>query len=65
MAQTVKTPYIMIVRRHIVKLVLKTKVNLRRGLSPALDLPHVDEDLINEEEQNRFNEELERSLAVV
>lgn len=64
MAQTVsiKTPYIMVVRRNLVRFIVKTKVNLKRSFSPALAF-YQEEELINEEEQNRFNEELERSLA--
>lgn len=64
MAQTasIKTPYIMVVRRNIIRLVVKTRVSLKRSFSPALEL-YQEEEFINEEEQNRFNEELERSLA--
>ena len=64
MAQTaaIKTPYIMVVRRNLVRFIVKTKVSLKRSFSPALSI-YQEEEFINEEEQNRFNEELERSLA--
>ena len=64
MAQTasIKTPYIMVARRNLIRFIVKTKVSLRRSVSPALEF-YQEEEFINEEEQNRFNEELERSLA--
>ena len=64
MAQTagIKTPYIMVVRRNLVRFIVKTKISLKRSFSPAHHI-YQEEEFINEEEQNRYNEELEKSLA--
>ena len=63
-----KTPYTIIVKQNILKLVLKTKKNIQRfyveleeSFVPTMKT-FDDTDLIDEEEQNRFNEELEKSL---
>ena len=66
MAQTasIKTPYIMVARRNLIRFIVKTKVSLRRSFSPALEI-YQEEEFIDEEKQNRFNEELERRLAAV
>ena len=70
MANTAKTAYIVTVRRNLATLLLNTRRNIKRvcrDLEESLQLERqrvVEEEFIDESEQNRFNEELERSLTV-
>ena len=70
MAHTVKTAYITVVKRNILTLLVRTRRNIKKiytDLEESLKLERqivFEEELIDESEQNRFNEELERSLAV-
>ena len=67
---TGKTAYITIVRRNITTLLVRTRRNIKKiynDLEESLQLERqimFEEELIDESEQNRFNEELERNLAV-
>ena len=67
---TSKTAYITIVKRNITTLLLRTRRNIKKiynDLEESLQLERqimFEEELIDESEQNRFNEELERNLAV-
>ena len=67
---TGKTAYITIVKRNILTLLVRTRRNIKKiynDLEESLQLERqimFEEDLIDESEQNRFNEELERNLAV-
>ena len=67
---TGKTAYITIVRRNITTLLVRTRRNIKKiynDLEESLQLERqimFQEELIDESEQNRFNEELERNLAV-
>ena len=70
MANTVKTAYITIVKRNVLTLLVRTRRNIKKiynDLEESLQLERqimFEEELIDESEQNRFNEELERNLAV-
>ena len=70
MASTVKTAYILTVRRNILTILGRTKRNIKRvckELEQNLMLERqqvLEEEFIDESEQNRYNEELERSLRV-
>ena len=70
MAHTVKTAYITVVKRNILTLLVRTRRNIKKiytDLEESLQLERqimFEEELIDESEQNRFNEELERNLAV-
>ena len=67
---TGKTAYITIVRRNITTLLVRTRRNIKKiynDLEESLQLERqtmFQEELIDESEQNRFNEQLERNLAV-
>ena len=67
---TGKTAYITIVRRNITTLLVRTRRNIKKiynDLEESLQMERqtmFQEELIDESEQNRFNEELERNLAV-
>ena len=67
---TSKTAYITIVKRNITTLLLRTRRNIKKiynDLEESLQLERqimFEEELIDESEQNRFNEQLERNLAV-
>ena len=67
---TGKTAYITIVKRNILTLLVRTRRNIQKiynDLEESLQLERqimFEEELIDESEQNRFNEELERNLAV-
>ena len=63
-----KRPYIVIVKKNIVKLIIKTKLNMKRiytemegNFVTSVKIYHEDEQ-IDEVEQNKANEELERRL---
>ena len=70
MANTVKTAYITIVKRNVLTLLVRTRRNIKKivtDLEESLQLERqimFEEELIDESEQNRFNEQLERNLAV-
>ena len=70
MAPTSKTAYITIVKRNILTLLVRTRRNIQKiynDLEESLQLERqimFEEELIDESEQNRFNEQLERNLAV-
>ena len=67
---TGKTANITIVRRNILTLLVRTRRNIKKiynDLEESLQLERqimFEEELIDESEQNRFNEQLERNLAV-
>ena len=70
MASTVKTAYILTVRWNILTILGRTKRNIKKvckELEQNLMLERqqvLEEEFIDESEQNRYNEELERSLRV-
>ena len=70
MAPASKTAYITIVKRNILTLLVRTRRNIQKiynDLEESLQLERqimFEEELIDESEQNRFNEQLERNLAV-
>ena len=64
-----KTAYTVTVRRNILSLLVKTRRNIKkmyRELEESLQLERdqLEQEMIDESEQNRYNELLERSLAV-
>ena len=64
-----KRPYIVVVRKNIINFLIKTKQNMKKfcneveeNFTPAFKL-YENCEVIDENEQNKFNEELERKLA--
>ena len=65
--KSIKTPYTFTVRKNILKMILKTKQNIHRLYLEIREESFVqkiyfNEETEDEEEQNRFNEALERKL---
>ena len=65
--KSIKTPYTITVRKNILKMILKTKQNIHRLYLEIREESFVqkiyfNEETEDEEEQNRFNEALERKL---
>ena len=61
-----KRPYIVVVKKNIINFILKTKQNMKRfcneveeNFTPAFHF-YENCEVIDEDEQNKFNEELER-----
>ena len=59
-----KTAYTVTVRRNILSLLVKTRRNIKKMYRELEESLQLEQEMIDESEQNRYNEELERSLRV-